>query len=540
MIKSVPPKEDDNRNDLLRISSSHEITSSYHAYLMDESRFGPGWADEILFPTTESQICKILKEMSYRRTPVTVSGSRTGITSAAVPAGGVLINMEKMNRFLDLIHETEGEWCVWLEPGLRLSEFQSQIESKDLPLPENKIKAFINDPFTYFYPPDPTEETALIGSTVATNASGARSFHYGATRDFVRALRVALTNGEILEIERGICKPSPNGLFQIMESTGREISFAPPGYITPAGKSACGYFSKPDMDLIDLFIGSEGTLGVITAIKLKLAKKPGAILSALSFFTEEEQAASFVIEAREKLTPLCLEYFDSNSLNLIRSYSREGFHFNLPGRAYAAIFWETAYLEEDLEEVYETWERLLIEHGSSMDDTWAGMEKKDWLKLKEFRHCIPEVINRIIGQRKAKNPKIHKVSTDMAVPDHHLRDLMTEYRLTLSKAGLEYAIFGHIGDNHLHVNMMPRNESDVSKAKDIVISLAKKVVSLGGIVAAEHGIGKLKHDLVMIQYGENGMKEMARVKKALDPSVILGRGNIFPEALLESSFGSSQ
>jgi D-lactate dehydrogenase (cytochrome) len=112
---------------------------------------------------------------------------------------------------------------------------------------------------------------------------------------------------------------------------------------------------------------------------------------------------------------------------------------------------------------------------------------------------------------------------------------MKEYRLILSKAGFEYVIFGHIGDNHLHVNMMPRDESDVSKAKDIFITLAKKVVSLGGIVAAEHGIGKLKHDLVMIQYGENGMKEMVRVKKALDPSAILGRGNIFPEALLDNS-----
>ncbi|MGA1841418.1 MAG: FAD-binding oxidoreductase [bacterium] len=533
MIRSFPPKEDNSGHDLLRISSPDEITSSYNAYLIDESRFGPGWAEEILFPTTESQICKILREMSNNRTPVTISGSRTGITSAAVPIGGVLINLERMNRLLDLIYETEGEWCVWVEPGLRLSEFQAMIESKDIPLPEEKTKKFINDPFTYFYPPDPTEETALIGSTVATNASGARSMHYGATRDFVQALRVALTNGEILEIERGMCKPSPNGLFQIIDSTGREISFAPPGYTTPSGKSACGYFSKPDMDLIDLFIGAEGTLGVITAIKVKLAKKPEAILSALSFFTGEEQAVSFVIEAREKLTPLCLEYFDSNSLNLIRSQSREGLNFCPPDKANAAIFWEAAYLEEELEELYENWEELLAENGSSMDETWAGMEKKDWLKLKEFRHCIPEFINRIIGQRKTKNPKIHKISTDMAVPDHYLRDIMKEYRLTLSKAGLEYIIFGHIGDNHLHVNMIPENESDVSRAKDIYIKLAQKVVSLGGIVAAEHGIGKLKHDLVLIQYGENGINEMARVKKALDPSAILGRGNIFPETLLD-------
>jgi D-lactate dehydrogenase (cytochrome) len=319
-----------------------------------------------------------------------------------------------------------------------------------------------------------------------------------------------------------------------MDSTGKKISFAPPGYITPAGKSACGYLSKPDMDLIDLFIGSEGTLGIITAIKLKLVKKPEAILSALSFFPKEEQAVSFAIGARAKLSPLCLEYFDSHSLNLIRSQSQEVFHFNLQDKVNGAIFWETAYLDKKLDEAYENWEKLLTNHGSSMDDTWSGMEKGEWEKLKEFRHCIPELINRIIGQRKTKAPEIHKVSTDMAVPDHHLTNMIKEYRETLSKAKLEYVIFGHIGENHLHVNILPRDKSEVCKANDIVISLAQKVVSLGGIVAAEHGIGKLKHDLVRMQYGENGIREMARVKKALDPLGILGRGNIFPENLLNT------
>jgi D-lactate dehydrogenase (cytochrome) len=109
---------------------------------------------------------------------------------------------------------------------------------------------------------------------------------------------------------------------------------------------------------------------------------------------------------------------------------------------------------------------------------------------------------------------------------------MEVYRATLKQAGLEYVIFGHIGDNHLHINILPQSESDMDKAKEVVMSLAQKVVALKGVVAAEHGIGKLKHDLLRIQYGEKGLEEMARVKKALDPNTILGVGNIFPEAFL--------
>ncbi|MGA1790755.1 MAG: FAD-binding oxidoreductase [bacterium] len=535
MIKSVPPGKDNQRPDLIRVSSAEEIAASYHAYLMDESRFGPGRAEEIIFPTTEAQVCRILKEMACSRIPVTVSGARTGITSAGVPMGGVLMNMERMNRILDIIREKEGDWSVWVEPGVRLCDLHEQVGKKSLPLPEEKMSPFRYDKAVYFYPPDPTEETALIGSTVATNASGSRTFHYGATRHFVQALRVALTNGEILEMERGRCPLAFDGLFHIMDSTGKETVFAPPGYVTPAGKSTCGYFSRPDMELIDLFIGSEGTLGVVTAAKLRLVKKPEAILSALSFFPEESQAISFVIEARTNLAPLSLEYFDSHSLDLIRDHSQEGSRFNPPDHARAAIFWETAYSEEKLEDVYEGWEAILTNQGSSMDDTWAGMDKAEWLKLKEFRHAIPELINRIVGQRKGGNPNIHKVSTDMAVPDHNLAGMMEAYERSLSDAGLSYVVFGHIGENHLHVNILPRNEAEVSLGKVIVKTLAKKVVSMGGMIAAEHGIGKLKHDLLRIQYGENGMKEMARVKKALDPAAILGRGNIFPESLLSTN-----
>ncbi|MGA1795943.1 MAG: FAD-binding oxidoreductase [bacterium] len=532
MIKSMLPKKTGTGDPARRITDPEEITSSYGAYLMDESRFGFGCAEEIVFPETEAQVCAVLQEMAQRRLPVTISGARTGITSAAVPYGGVIMSMERMDRVLDILRERDGGWSVWVEPGVRLSDFHEQVETKHLPAPEVKLTPFREDPRTYIYPPDPTEETALIGSTVATNASGARSLRYGSTRNFVQALRVALTNGEVLELERGKSPLSSDGRFRIIDTTGRETSFPPPGYATPDANSTCGYFSRPGMDLIDLFIGSEGTLGVITAVRLKLVQKPGEILGALSFFPEEDHAVSFAIEARQRLLPLCLEYFDSRSLDVLR---REEVPFSVPSGAGAAIFWEAAYDEDNIEEVYEAWETLLLAHGASMDKTWSGLERADWERLKAFRHAVPELINRIIGQRKGKHREIHKVSTDMAVPDRHLRDMLEAYHRRLHASGLEYVVFGHIGDNHLHVNIIPRDASQVSRAGDLVMSLARTAVSLGGVVAAEHGIGKLKHELVRIQYGDKGLREMARVKKALDPPAILGRGNIVPEALLDST-----
>ncbi|MBN2372541.1 FAD-binding oxidoreductase [bacterium] len=533
MLRTYPPKEDNDCIDLFEVSTAEEIESSYSAYLTDESRFGQGRAEKIFFPTTEAQVCRILKDMSDKHIPVTVSGGRTGICSGAAPLGGVVVNMERMNRILDIIYEPGKKWSIWVESGVRLSELHAQAEAKEFSLSEEKIAPFISDPATYFYPPDPTEETALIGSTVASNASGARSLYYGSTRDFVLSLKVALTNGEILKIERGEHSLSDDGMFYIIDSKGKEMAFAPPAYTTPEGKSTCGFFSRPNMDIIDLFIGSEGTLGIITAVRLTLVKKPALILAGLSFFQEESHAISFVLEAKANLTPLSLEYFDTNSLGLFRSQSKEKAMLELPQKANAAIFWEAPSEEENLECIYENWEKALIRHGSSMEDTWAGMEENDWLRLKGFRHNVPESINRIIAGKKAKTPDIHKVSTDMAVPDHHLVAMMDEYKAALQGSGLRYFIFGHIGDNHLHVNIIPDNETELKKAKGIVTSLAQKAISLGGVVSAEHGIGKLKHNLLMLQYGEEGIREMARVKKALDPNLILGRGNIIPLSILD-------
>ena len=510
---------------------------NFETYLNDESNMVKGTADEIYFPTSEKEICDLLKKLSIKKCPVTISGARTGIVGGAVPNGGFILSTDKMNKIL-AIEKKEDEFFLWTEPGVKLSDLQLMIETKNLPLEPGKLKEFKNDPLHYFYPPDPTEDSASIGGTVATNASGARSLYYGPTRNYIKQLRIALSNGTILDIERGKNFSSDEGKITIIDTKGGMIKCRIPSYQTPDIKCSSGYFIKKNMDLIDLFIGSEGTLGVICALKIALKIKPEFILSGLSFFTSQSDAISFVQACRnlDSHSPLSLEYFDKKCLLLIES-ARESNQIVkniplIPKSANSAIFWEFPYKKNKIESLFEIIETLLIHNNSSMDDTWSGLDKNEKATLKQFRHLIPELINLKITTLKKNCPSITKIGTDFAVPNECLNKLIKIYNNVLSKCNLEYVIFGHIGENNLHLNFLPKSQDELSVAKNIVILLATEVMALNGTIAAEHGIGKLKHYLLKIQYNKNKIQEMARLKSSIDPSSILGRGNIFPESYL--------
>ncbi len=149
--------------------------------------------------------------------------------------------------------------------------------------------------------------------------------------------------------------------------------------------------------------------------------------------------------------------------------------------------------------------------------------------MKAVRHLIPETVNALIAQRKQKHSRVHKLGTDMAVPDEHLETIIAFYKQLLEEAKMEYIIFGHIGDNHLHVNILPRTNEEVDDGMRIYQRFARKAVELGGTVSAEHGIGKLKRPFLKVMYGESGLQEMAAVKRVLDPDWILNPGNMIPK-----------
>ena len=197
------------------------------------------------------------------------------------------------------------------------------------------------------------------------------------------------------------------------------------------------------------------------------------------------------------------------------------------------MLFEQDYTEDTLLDSYEAWEQVLGAHGSSMEDTWGGLEESELTKLKALRHSIAEQVNGAIARAKVSHPEIHKIGTDASVPNDAVETMFGFYRSELEGTGLRHVIFGHIGDNHLHLNIMPRTGDELDKGKELARRFAARAVELGGSVSAEHGIGRMKHEFLRLQYGEQGLREMARVKAAFDPARVLNRDVMFPAELLE-------
>jgi len=238
----------------------------------------PGRADQIFAPASEAELLEILSRASHQSIPVTFMGALTGVTGAAVPQSGWAISLARLNH----LQIEPGRAIVG--PGVLLRDLQSAAARSN-----------------QFYAPDPTENTASLGGNIAANASGSRSYRFGATREHVLGLRVALISGEILDIRRG-----------------QPVDFDVPAIRLPrTTKHSAGYRLAPQMDLVDLFIGSEGTLGVITQAELKLLPAPGELLGGVVFFASEGAALDAVDRWRSEPSLRMIEYLDRASLEML-------------------------------------------------------------------------------------------------------------------------------------------------------------------------------------------------------------------------------
>ncbi|MFX1252769.1 MAG: FAD-binding oxidoreductase [Promethearchaeota archaeon] len=533
-------------SDIRKIQGQSRIKEFFPGYLMDESKFSTEEvsAELLFFPKNENELAAVMKYCNQKNILMTISGARTGIVGSAVPLGGAVISLEKLEKILSLNYdEKRKKWFVRAQAGVTLKDLNDNVINKkffdlrDSSNHEQKelIQKFKDDLAKYFYPVDPTEMTAHLGGSIATNASGSRSFKYGATRSWVRRIRVVLATGEILDIPRGKYFASSENLFTIVDSSGKEIALPIPDYITPDIKNASGLYSKPKMDLIDLFIGSEGVLGAISEAEVYLTHFPRNI-SLVVFFSCKECAIEFVNDVRKKKGEIdteFLEFMDEKSLNFLRKIQESDLKNldtpYLPPGAKAAIFMDLPFDEEKgvPQDQYECLSELFAKHETSMRKTWVGYETREIDRIKHFRHALPENVNTLIAERKKTYPKLHKLSTDIAVPDEHLSELWEYYQTTLEEAKMEWVAFGHIGQNHIHVNILPRDEEEITKGMELYEKFAEKAVELGGTVSAEHGIGKIKKDFLEIMFRKEEIEEMRKVKRILDPNWLLNRGNVF-------------
>ncbi len=438
-------------------------------YLSDASNTR-GSAEGLVRPASVEEVSAVVRHCQQGAIPLTVTARRTSTTAAPIPEGGWLLSTEKLDA-LYALNEAGA--------GILLGDYQRQVEAAGR-----------------FFPPDPTSRfECSLGGAVACNASGARTYRYGPTRPWIEQVEVVLPDGRILVADRSTPSPWPV-----------------PQWVQPQVKTAAGYF--PTDNLLDLLIGAEGTLGVITRVWTRLLPLPAHVLAFLAFFPTREAMLGFLAEVRAgrhdpqaPLQPRCIEYFDRRSLDLIRG--------RVPvSAADCAVSIEVEY---EGEAPLDVWFEALVRHDALVDDTIVAEDEAGLARLHAIRHALPAEVNEIIARN-----GVRKVGTDFAVPDAALPEMLALYDDT----GMPAVCFGHLGDNHLHLNFLPRTQSEWTDAKERYMTLARRAVALGGTVSAEHGIGRLKRAHLAMMVGEAQVEAWRALRKLADPNGILGRGVI--------------
>lgn len=513
-------------------------SESIQKYVTDESGiFHAEDVKAVYYPETEQDLINILKEANEKRERVTVSGAGTGLTGSRVAIhGGVIASMEYLTKAAPRSEPGLEQICHVDALGQENTIYVDK-DNKEAFIPAGVTLATLADmlPAGLFYPPDPTELTAQVGGTVATNASGAMSFHHKPTREWVLGLQIVLPDGDTLTVNRG--ENFANGSeLKFTSDTGKEYSFKIPQYSMPDTKNAAGVYSRDGMDLIDLFIGSEGLFGVISEVHVKLEETPKNLFSGIAFFNSIDDSLNYVNDLRtvkeeRGLNVLSIEYFDDKALEFMRGHQVVGDDYK------AAVFIEADF---DLDsESGETLLELLDKNNSPGD--WYARNKIDRGEQKAFRHILPEGVNSYLRTHGS-----YKLGTDFVVPADKFPEMFEYYRVIggeftekFPRAGAHYVIFGHIGDYHLHFNFITNNHGELEYAKELYVKLARKAVELSGTVSGEHGVGKkivnaddMEVPYLHLMYGEEGLREIARVKKVFDPNDVLNIGNIVPEEYL--------
>lgn len=459
-----------------------ETRTDTTTYVIDASGFS-GWADKVLVPSDERQVVEILRQASETNTPITISGAGYGLTGGRVAQGGWVVSLEKFRRLE--IHDG------FARAGAAIS----LLELRDTARPSGQ-----------FYAPDPTEINSSVGGTIATNASGSRSFRYRSTRRHVNAIRVALMDGRVMEYRRGDA-----------------IDFPVPALPIPnVTKYTAGYPLTPGMDWIDLFCGSEGTLGVVMEAELALLPIPETFFTAVIFFATDDHAIDAVEAWRPVPRLQMLEYADRKALDMIRPRFPD-----IPANAEAALLIESAGNQAEGEADLDQWEQRLRSASALIDSSWFAVSAQDRERFRRFRHTLPEAVIDIVRRRGFK-----QIGTDYAVPLNRNRDVLRIYheRLDAADVGL-YMCFGHIGDAHVHINVLPETAQQAETGSALLMELAREVVAMGGTVSAEHGLGKQKAHLLSLQYTPEDIEAMMSVKRRMDPKWLLGRGTLFPYPL---------
>lgn len=437
-------------------------------YARDEMPiYGKSMPEAVLQATNAEEISKVMKICHDNRIPVTTRGAGTGLVGGCVPVyGGLVIETIKMNHILEYDLEN---FSVTIEPGVLLQQLAEDALTKGM-----------------MYPPDPGEKLATVGGNVSTNAGGMRAVKYGTTRDYVLAMKVVLPTGEIT-------------------SYGAKVS-----------KTSSGY------SLLHLMIGSEGTLGIIVELTLKLIPAPKETLSLVVPYKDLDDAISTVPKVKMmNLDPQAIEFMEREIiLSSERFVGREVFPKSINGEeigAYLLITFD-GQKQEELYERVETISEMLVESGAvdvlvvdnpqKLRDTWATRSS--------FLEAI-EAETKLLDE------------CDVVVPIKEIARFLKFAKDCGDECGLTIKSFGHAGDGNLHIyqcsNDLEKDEF-VKRVDTYFEKLYKEAVACGGLVSGEHGIGRGKVKYLSESIGETNMELMRGLKKVFDPELILNPGKV--------------
>ena len=432
------------------------------AYGRDESDLGTFPPDLVVMVESARDVQTVFAIATRHRVPVVPVAARSGKSGGCLSVrGGIAVSTERLNRILEV---SPGDLVARVEPGVNLAAFQAEVERHGL-----------------FYPPDPNSaELCSIGGNIAENSGGPRALKYGVTREYVLGLTVVVPTGEILRVGH------------------RSI------------KGVAGY------DLTALFVGSEGTLGIVTEIMVKLLPRPRHVATALVAFASVEAAARAVTRI---LTsgglPRCLELMDDVSLAAAAKSSP----YRFPADAGAALILETDGNDEEqvFAELVRTAELVRADASGEVVVAQSEAQRRDVWETRRYLSLNLKQLHPL------------KLSEDIAVPRSKIPEMVARAKEIGARRGLVVATYGHAGDGNLHCNVLFDRPDERPRVNEAVAEILRAAVDLGGTITGEHGVGLGKRDFLEYEQGPEVLALEKRLKDLFDPLGILNPGKIFPE-----------
>lgn len=439
------------------------------------------------FPETR----EIIAHCFAKKIPITFCGSQTSMTGSSVANEGLALSLAQKNRILDIgIDPQTQQPFVLTEPGVILADLKRQVAVQG-----------------FFYPPDPTSfQEARIGATVATNATGEDTFKYGPTRHYVQEMEVITAQGDVKTLKR--TRPVPHTLI----------------------KNTAGYYLGGEE--IDEVIGSEGTLCLISKVKLRLLSNQGKniflLILPFSAFHKCLEAAVKLIQRGDR----------PRAIELIGPGATE--YFQRCPQCPEALKSENCFLyikdeysdDQDFEKKMAAWFSFLeklyreVNDKTCLERITLAKSDRQLADIHACRHFIPLKVNEEYFYSRREGGG--KVGSDWWVPTPHIKDMMLWTFTQVAEFKIPFLVFAHIGNGHPHWNFLTRDDSEKRQAMAFVTEQCRRAVMLGGGVAGEHGIGKIKRDLMAVQHSPEILKQMLAVKQKWDPDCLFGRDNIFP------------